>query len=512
MSKAALVTAHPRRTIWRRSAIGLAVLSIMLAVVAPTGRVAAHTGFESSTPSDNSIVEEPVVIVTLLFTGEATPVGEEFVALTASGELQEPISANTLDDKLFSLTFDPPLAGGQIGIRWNVQAADAHPIEGAFSFTVSAAAPTTTTISPTPDTTSAVPLPPDAASATAEAAADPSEATSLEEFLTVDEAPPGDTTATIGRLVGLLGVVLGIGALAFAATTLRGTRDEILGFLLATRVLGGVIVVGALIEYVGIARIGGESVVLAWSTNPGLATTLRVLGGAAIVLGLAPTLTRSRRGRPHAGHERARTLSAAVVHDHPRIDDSRDEPSVVRWRPNVDSWPALAGSALIVASFWFDGHTVSKGFRPLHALVSSVHVVAGAVWVGGVVSMAAIVWFRYRNGGAIRGVELVVRFSKVATIALVSVVAAGGIMAFLVLDSFGELTSTPWGQILLLKTGAVALAAMGGAYNHFRLLPALEADPESPELLDELRSTVTAEAIMLTFVVIATAWLVAAAS
>jgi copper transport protein len=64
----------------------------------------------------------------------------------------------------------------------------------------------------------------------------------------------------------------------------------------------------------------------------------------------------------------------------------------------------------------------------------------------------------------------------------------------------------------LLKTAAVGLAIVGGAYNHFRLLPALDADPESPELLGELRETVTAEAIMLVFVVTVTAWLVAAAS
>jgi copper transport protein len=167
---------------------------------------------------------------------------------------------------------------------------------------------------------------------------------------------------------------------------------------------------------------------------------------------------------------------------------------------------------LIIASFWFDGHTTSKGFRPLHALVNSVHVAAGAVWVGGVVLLAAVVWSRHRTGQPMRALELVVRFSTVATIALAAVVGAGGVMAFLVLDSFGELTGTPWGQILLLKTAAVGLAIVAGAYNHFRLLPALEADPDSPELLAELRSTVTAEAIMLVFVVTVTAWLVSAAS
>lgn len=126
--------------------------------------------------------------------------------------------------------------------------------------------------------------------------------------------------------------------------------------------------------------------------------------------------------------------------------------------------------------------------------------------------MAAVVWSRHRSDRPMRVVELVVRFSKIATIALASVVIAGGVMAVLVLDSFGELTGTPWGKILLLKTAAVGLAMIGGAYNHFRLLPALESDPESPEVLSELRSAVTAEAIMLVFVVAVTAWLVAAAS
>ena len=52
-----------------------------------------------------------------------------------------------------------------------------------------------------------------------------------------------------------------------------------------------------------------------------------------------------------------------------------------------------------------------------------------------------------------------------------------------------------------------------GAYNHFRLMPALERDPDDEVLHQSVRSTVTAEAIMLGFVVVrVTAWLVAAAS
>ena len=412
-------------------------------------------------------MDEPVSLVTIVFTGEANPVGDQFVALTPDGVVQVAASFVTVDDKIFSITFDPPLAGGRVGIRWNVQAADAHPIEGAFSFTVAAPAPVapTTSVAPAPVAVEASEVPP--------------AAQTLEEFLTVDNSKPGQTTATVGRLVGFVGVTLGLGAFAFVATALRGRRGEVRRAVSAVRVLGAVIVVGAAIEYVGVSRVGTESLASGWSTAPGFATVLRILGGIGLVVGIGGTITRG---------------------------------AVQRWTSNARSWPALASVVLIIASFWFDGHTVSKGFRPLHALVNSVHVAAGAVWVGGVVAIAVVVWSRYQSHEPMRVVELVVRFSKIATIALASVVVAGGVMAFLVLDSFGELTGTPWGKILLLKTAAVGLAMTGGAYNHFRLLPSLEADPESPELLTDLRNTVTAEAIMLVFVVAVTAWLVAAAS
>lgn len=508
----------------------IAIIGCFVAVVAtllaPSTTVSAHTGFESSTPADGASIEEAVDEVTIVFTGEATPVGEKFVARTPSGDLQEASSIDTLDNKVFTVRFEPPLAGGQIGIRWNVQAADAHPIEGAFSFTVSAAVPTTASpsagTSPPPSTvapavaTDADTTPPAATEmqVAAEGSSTAPAAPSLDEFLTVDQSTPGETTATVGRLIGFLGVAVGLGALAFVAGVLRGRRDEIRHALVGIRILGVVIVVGAAIEYVGVTRIAGESVTEGWSTAPGFATVLRMIGGVLLAVGIGGTISRGRVRQPMRRPSVVRSLSAAMATDEVTRESTSvaEEDPIVRWSPDDRSWPSIAAVALILASFWFDGHTVSKGFRPLHALVNSIHVAAGAVWVGGVVTMAAVVWSRYRSEQPMRIVELVVRFSKIATVALASVIVAGGLMAFFVLDSVGELTGTTWGQILLLKSAAVGLAVIGGAYNHFRLLPALESDPESPELLAELRSTLTAEAIILSFVVAVTAWLVAAAS
>jgi len=522
--------------------LGLAVVvGIVMASIGGAGVASAHTGFESSDPGDGAVVGAPVDVVTISFTGEATPVGDQFVALNAAGELQEPVEVTTDDNRRFVVRFDPPLTGGTVGIRWNVQAADAHPIKGAFSFTVDAPAPAeaasasgdsaddvvaadpSEVVGVPGEGSDAAPAPSDETMSTSDpvmdmgatapempegtaAVDDSAEAvSSLDEFLAVDSSVPGETTATVGRVTGLVGVAVGLGMLMFVATTLRGRRDEVWSMLTAVRGLGLVIAVGAVIEYVGVTRIAGDALADGWSTAPGFATVLRFGGGLALAFGVAGSLVRVRpRGV-------AQSLSAMVL-------DERVEhrpvvtPVVVRWRPDERSWAAAAGAIVVIASFWFDGHTVSKGFRPLHAVVNSLHLAAGSVWVGGVVSIAVVLWMRTRNAEPLRATEMVVRFSKTATVSLAGVVIAGGIMAFLVLDSFSELTGTEWGRILLLKTAAVGLAMSAGAYNHFRLLPALETDPESHELQAELRGIVTAEAIVLLFVVMVTGWLVAAAS
>jgi copper transport protein len=97
-------------------------------------------------------------------------------------------------------------------------------------------------------------------------------------------------------------------------------------------------------------------------------------------------------------------------------------------------------------------------------------------------------------------------------VALGSVAFAGAIMAWMVLDSFGDLTSTPWGRVLLLKIVAVAVAAGLGAFNHFRMLPMLEHAPHDSDVIARVRSMVTAEAILLLFVVVVTATLVSLAA
>ena len=581
----------------------LAMLIVVVATLSAGHSVTADTGFSGSTPSNGDVVAEPVELVTLAFTSSAEPVGDGFVVLDADGQQRTPTAVSTLDNKLYNLRFEPPLAGGEIGVRWSVLGADGHPLDGSFSFTVTASPEAETAATTTPVTTITAGI--DTATNDGAAVADAGdtsttsaeEMASMDDFLAVDSTRPGDTQARLGRLISFAGIALALGAIAFAATTLRGEAIEIRSLVNTVRALGVFITVGALIEYGGVASIAGESLTGYWSSSPGFATVLRMLAGIAIAAGLtattagvrsgrklqplsaAPNTTDGRRDtgdfwgveartsrrqpvRQHtseqpAGHsdghghgqtddftdpgltptrrrsvddsfrdpalrtnrtsEHARPLRADVE---PLVEPGRDasippdrpEARSRRWVPDRSSAIAFVGCGAAVVSFWFDGHTVSKGFRPLHAVANSVHVIAGSVWLGGVVAMAILLWARHRRGVAPGALDLVVRFSSVATVALAAVVVAGLIMAVSVLDSFGGLTGSQWGQVLLLKTAAAGLALVGGAYNHYRLLPALEAAPDDAQLHEQVRSVVTAEAIMLSFVVIVTASLVASAT
>lgn len=534
----------PHTAVRRAGRTLLGVLVVLVSLFVFAAPAAAHTDFESSDPADGSVVSEPVDTVTLTFTGAASSVSDGFVALTPTGELQAPIEILAVDDRTFELRFDPPLAGGAVGVRWSVAAGDSHRIDGAFSFTVDAPAPTTTTsVPPTTAAPTTVPEPvessdpaesstvtgdsstpePPAAGATesdatdlatVDGVADSTETTSaeqdqlvttLEDFLTTDAAAPGEGIATTGRTLGFVGVVLAIGGLAFAATTLRGARSEIGAVLVAIRVAGAATAVGAMIEYVGVARLLDRSLGDAWSTSGGTATVLRMLGGAAIAVGIVATIRTVRSSS-------ARSLSAMVadqqITDGP--DASHDEAEALsRWSPR-SSLVAGVGVALVVVSFWFDGHTVTEGFRPLHAAINSVHVVAGSIWVGGVTLLAVLAWWRGRAGRVTGVSAMFIRFSSIATVALAAVLVGGAVMAVSILDSPSELTGTEWGRTLLVKSGVVAVAIAMGAYNHVRLRPTLEADPTSGVAVT-MRRTLAVEAAVLLSVVVITAWLVVAA-
>jgi len=142
----------------RTSSTGLArllvaVLGLVVVAVGVGRPVEAHSNFDFSVPTDGASVGEPVSELTVAFTLPVTLVGNGFEVVDPQENLLQPFAV-TDDDAIFRLQFDPPLAGGVVGVRYTVTAEDGHALSGSFSFTVSADAlpPTTTTSTVAPST------------------------------------------------------------------------------------------------------------------------------------------------------------------------------------------------------------------------------------------------------------------------------------------------------------------------------------------------------------------------
>ena len=485
-------------------------MAAVLTVLVPGGVAFAHTDFDSSVPADGDSVDGPLTEVVVNFTNPAEPAGDGFELLDPGGTIRTPTTVDATDGTSFVLSFDPPLGTGTYAVRWSVRAGDAHPIDGSFQFEVVGAAPTTT-IQPTVTNSVPTSVPTSTTIPTAGGAATPPttapETTSLDEFLSSDSSNGQMTMGAVGRSFSILGSIFGIGVVAALAWTVRGRRDELVSLLTWARLAGLVVAVGGLIEFASLSESDpGASFTGLVSTRAGVATALKVIGGLLVMFAL-----HERAGRIVAP---TRSVSAAVAIDAAltATDPVRPHPAEHRWTPSSTAAVGLLGYALVLASFWFDGHTVSEGPWALHALVNLVHLGAGAVWAGGVFAMTAIVWMRRRRAERTDLAAMVVRFSSIAMVSLIAVVAAGAVMTWFVLDAPGDLFGTDWGRMLVAKTAVVAVAAGLGGYNHVRLRPALEQRPDDPHLERELRLTLTAESVAFVSIAIVTAVLVASAT
>lgn len=561
------MAARPARAAPRLPLAGLlGTLVLTFAALAPAGRASAHTELESTSPVADSTVNQPVTLISLTF---SDPIEPTATALQLFDEQGQPVAigpvARSDDGATLSTQLAAPLANGRYGVLWQVVSGDGHTLSDSFEFVVDAPVPTTVTAKPTttvapttagprttttsapattrPQTTRpATTAPPTTAAATTAApttsAAQTAPVTADDTLVAVpvggddghsdggsalDEALHSHTSggdawwSTPARIMIIGGAVMAIGIAVFAATVLGSDVALRATLVRWVRAAGLLVAVGAVLDALGHSWSLGAGLFAglddALDDSLGVAEGLRLVGGLAVALSWsASTATSDRLSGSQVGLAGLRTVTV----------------------------PAVAGIIAIALSFAFDGHTVTEGPRLLHAAVDTVHVGAASVWVGGIVAFAAVVVLaRLREdvprpvgaavttpphhvddlptepaygGGALDTLAIGLRFSAIATVALVAVALAGIVMALFILDSPGDLLDTSWGRTLLVKTGATTVAAGLGGFNHFVLLPRLRSDPQSPSLRDALRTTVVCEAVLLVGVVVVAAFLVAAAT
>ena len=301
-------------------------------------------------------------------------------------------------------------------------------------------------------------------------------ATPLDEFLGGADTHRAERVRDIGAGIGTAGLLLALGVIVYLAIVHRGPGREIRALLLVAGLGGVALLAGATAELAGIQSVfetGWRDVLSVDASSPAM---MRLLAGVLVVFGLTDGLA-----------------------------EPDDVPQ--RWTVGADSAFGLVGLAIGVLSFSFDGHTVTEGPRVVHLAANAVHVTAGAVWFGGIVALVVVAVMRHRTGTSIT--DLVVRFSSVATGALVAVAVAGGAMTLLIIDDVDDLTDTVWGRRLTVKLIGVGAATLLGAFHHFVTVPRLAA-PEGASTIElaRARTTLVLEALALAFVVVATAMLV----
>jgi copper transport protein len=170
---------------------------------------------------------------------------------------------------------------------------------------------------------------------------------------------------------------------------------------------------------------------------------------------------------------------------------------------------ALVGGGLAVISFALVGHTRSAQPTALVVAADLAHVAAGSVWFGGLIGL--VVALRRLSGHPALAAGLLSRFSTAAAWFLGTVVVAGTVLSWRILQSWSAFVDTSFGRTLLVKLGIFLLVVVTAAINRYKLLPALvEARGGTAErhAAQQVRRVIRVEAVLLVGVLAATGVLV----
>jgi copper transport protein len=415
-----------------RRALAVVVCGLVLMTALP-GSAGAHAVLEKTTPGWGAVLAGTPQSITLVY-------DEDVVAHYARVSVVTPDGRDLAGvPRVSGSVVVVPLRAGSTGsytVRWHMVAGDdGHVTEGAFSFGVRVK-----------------PLPPAATSG-----------------LSVPVAP--DVLAWLQ----FVGVVLAGGVLTIRALAL-GPAGRLLG-----------------------ERAEREAAVAIWAGVAGAVLALHA-GLIAFLVGVYPivggglanvvnTQIIPIRVGTHLGQAWTVTTFAwlavlAVL--------------VAAWVTPRRREPLLAGAGLLSLAIAFGiswaSHPASRGTLAL--LADYGHLLAGALWVGGVLALAILAWIARPLSRAERDAlfrECLLRFSRLAVPIVVVLALAGAYVALRELPAPSSLLTSSYGITLLIKTFVFAGALSVGFYHRTVLVPRIEAGAS----IVSVRRTLTLEASLL---------------
>jgi copper transport protein len=140
-------------------------------------------------------------------------------------------------------------------------------------------------------------------------------------------------------------------------------------------------------------------------------------------------------------------------------------------------WPAFLLALALVWGYPLSGHQATEPNSSLLGEVADwVHLVTAMLWVGGVVTLAVVVW---PLAPALRRAAFL-RFSRIAVGLIGVLVVAGTVVATERLPALADLWETSYGRTLLVKIGLVLVALAWGGIHHTFVRPRLERGESPP--------------------------------
>src|SRR5581483_7870727 len=146
------------------------------------------------------------------------------------------------------------------------------------------------------------------------------------------------------------------------------------------------------------------------------------------------------------------------------------------------------------------GHdAVDPGSTWRSTVADWLHLSAAALWVGGLVQLAFVVWplapELRRNA--------FLRFSRLASVLIAVLLGAGVYLSIVRLPALSDLWTQGYGRVLLVKLSLVGLAVTWGAVHHFVARPALERGSGGPILARLPRSLAGESAVAMAILLVA---------
>lgn len=141
-------------------------------------------------------------------------------------------------------------------------------------------------------------------------------------------------------------------------------------------------------------------------------------------------------------------------------------------RANGRARQVAGGIALL--SFLVDGHT--RTVEPIWLMLTgdALHLVAGAVWFGGLVVLLRELRARKLADDPVGGATMLAGWSRLAMWSVAGVVVGGTAMSYATVRTPLALVTSTYGQLLQVKLLLAVVVIGVGAWNHLRLVPRIE--------------------------------------